>query len=38
LFAVPAATVCVNLSCLHISSHENRILKWGHSQVRIWYP
>jgi len=26
---VPAATVCVDLSCLHISSHKNKFLKAG---------
>jgi len=35
---VPAATVRVDLSCIHISSHKNLFLRWGHSQGRIWYP
>jgi len=30
LFPVPAATVCVNLSYLHISSYNNTFLSWGH--------
>jgi hypothetical protein len=29
VFLVPAATVCVNLSFLHISSHKNHFLRWG---------
>jgi hypothetical protein len=38
LFLVPAATICVNLSSLYISSHKNTFLIRGHSKGRFWYP
>ena len=34
---MPAATVCVNLSCLHISSYKNIFLSRWDSQGRICY-
>jgi len=30
---VPAATVCVDLSCFQISSHKNPFLGWGTHRV-----
>jgi hypothetical protein len=35
LFLMPAATVCVNLSCLHISSQKNTLQRFGHHSAEL---